>query len=108
MPPAKAHSAMGPIAAKKGTVINYDRPFLEAELPIDGSRFEGIIPPVTSRPVFAIRQRPRRIFTLDDYERGGILSNQHDPGDRLRRPCIFLDPVSWPSHAEIILLAWRE
>ena len=63
---------MGTIAAQKGTVIS-DRPFLEAELPIDGSRFEGIIPPVTSRPVFAIRQRPRRIFTLDDYERGGIL-----------------------------------
>jgi len=59
MQPAQAQSAMGTIAAQKGTVINYDRPFLEAELPIDGSRFEGIIPPVTSRPVFAIRQRPR-------------------------------------------------
>ncbi|HEX3870092.1 MAG TPA: ATPase, T2SS/T4P/T4SS family [Pirellulales bacterium] len=89
-------------------MINYDRPFLEAELPIDGSRFEGIIPPVTSRPVFAIRQRPRRIFTLDDYERGGILSRQHDPVNRLRRRGIFLDLVAGLSHAEIIQLAVRE
>ncbi len=108
MPPAQAQSAMGTIAAQKGTVINYDRPFLEAELPIDGSRFEGIIPPVTSRPVFAIRQRPRRIFTLDDYERGGILSRQHDPVNRLRRRGIFLDLVAGLSHAEIIQLAVRE
>src|ERR1035438_1020877 len=56
MPPAQAQAAMGTIAAQRGTVVNYDRPFLEAELPIDGSRFEGIVPPVTSRPVFADRK----------------------------------------------------
>src|SRR5512147_3081560 len=44
--PAQAMAAMGTIAAQRGTVVNYDRPFLEAELPVDGSRFEGIIPPV--------------------------------------------------------------
>jgi Flp pilus assembly CpaF family ATPase len=41
MPAAQAQSAMGTIAAQRGTVVNYDRPFLEAELPVDGSRFEG-------------------------------------------------------------------
>src|SRR5262250_1375479 len=102
MPAAQAHAAIGTIAAQKGTVVNYDRPFLEAELPIDGSRFEGIVPPLTSRPVFAIRLRPRRIFTLDDYERGGILSRQHDPVNRLRRRGIFLDLVAGLSHVEII------
>src|SRR3954454_2038180 len=102
MPPAQAQSAMGTIAAQKGTLINYHRPFLEAELPIDGSRFEGIIPPVTSRPVFAIRQRPRRIFTLDEYESGGILSGQHDPLNRLRRRGNFWKMVHGRSHAEII------
>jgi type IV secretion system protein VirB11 len=63
MPSAQAQTAMGTIAAQKGTVINHDRPILETELPIDGSRFEGLMPPVVSRPTFAIRQRPRRIFT---------------------------------------------
>jgi type IV secretion system protein VirB11 len=108
MPAAQAQSAMGTIAAQRGTVVNYDRPFLEAELPIDGSRFEGILPPVTSRPVFAIRLRPRRIFTLGDYESGGILSGQDDPLNRLRRRGNFLDMVHGRPHAEIIRLAVRE
>src|SRR5690349_17424488 len=68
MAAAQAASAMNTIAAWKGTVLNHDRPILETELPLDGSRFEGIISPVVRRPVFAIRLRPRRIFTLEDYE----------------------------------------
>jgi type IV secretion system protein VirB11 len=108
MPSAQAHAAIGTIAAQKGTVVNYDRPLLEAELPIDGSRFEGIVPPVTSRPVFAIRLRPRRIFTLDEYERSGILSSQGDPTNTLRRRESFLDLVDGRSHADIIRLAVRE
>src|SRR5215472_4247192 len=93
MPPAQAHAAIGTIAAQKGTVVNYDRPLLEAELPIDGSRFEGLVPPVTSRPVFAIRLRPRRIFTLDEYERGGILTSQADPMNARRRRANFLEMI---------------
>src|SRR5436305_10250033 len=108
MPPAQAHAAIGTIAAQRSTVVNYDRPFLEAELPIDGSRFEGIVPPVTSSPVFAIRLRPRRIFTLDEYERTGILTSQTDPMNILRRRSSFLDLVHGQSHAEIIRLAVRE
>jgi type IV secretion system protein VirB11 len=108
MPPAQAQTAMGTIAAQRGTVINDDRPFLEAELPIDGSRFEGILPPVTSHPAFAIRLRPRRVFTLDDYEAGGILSNQSDPLNRSRRRGNFLDSVRGLSHAEIIRAAVKE
>ena len=91
MPAAQAHAAIGTIAAQRSTVVNYDRPFLEAELPIDGSRFEGIVPPVTSRPVFAIRLRPRRIFTLNEYARGGILTSQTDPMNTLRRQALLGD-----------------
>ena len=108
MPAAQAHAAIGTIAAQRSTVVNYDRPFLEAELPIDGSRFEGIVPPVTSRPVFAIRLRPRRIFTLDEYERSGILTGQTDSMNTLRRRASFLDTIRGMSHAEVIRLAVRE
>ncbi len=108
MPAAQAHAAIGTIAAQKSTVVNYDRPFLEAELPIDGSRFEGIVPPVTSRPVFAIRLRPRRIFTLDEYERRGILTSQTDPMNPLRLRADFLEMTRGMSHAEVIRLAVRE
>jgi type IV secretion system protein VirB11 len=41
MAPAQAASALNTIAAWKGTVMNHDRPVLETELPLDGSRFEG-------------------------------------------------------------------
>src|SRR6516225_8565427 len=71
MSPAQAESAFGTVAAMRGTVINHDQPILETELPLDGSRFEAIVPPVVRRPVFAVRQRPRSIFTLDDYENAG-------------------------------------
>ena len=108
IPPAQAMAAMGTIAAQRGTVVNYDRPFLEAELPVDGSRFEGIIPPVTSRPVFAIRLRPRRIFTLDDYETGRILTSREDPLNRSRRRRDFVETAKGRSHGEIIRLAVTE
>src|SRR5437868_2508687 len=62
--PVRAASALGTIAAWRGTVLNHGHPILETELPIDGSRFEGITAPVVRQPVFAIRLRPRKIFTL--------------------------------------------
>lgn len=108
MPPAQAQTAMGMIAAQKGTVINHDRPILETELPIDGSRFEGLVPPVVSRPTFAIRQRPRRIFTLDDYEKAGILSDSQDPMNRRRWRNEFQKAVRGLSHAEVIRAAIAE
>jgi type IV secretion system protein VirB11 len=33
---------------------------LETELPLDGSRFEGLVSPIVRHPVFAIRMRPKR------------------------------------------------
>src|SRR5215831_930849 len=81
--PSQAHAAIATVAAHKGTVINHDRPILETELPIDGSRFEAIVPPVASAPIFAIRVRPRRIYTLDDYERSAILTDRNDLRNRV-------------------------
>lgn len=67
MPAAQAQSAMGPIAAQRGTVVNYDRPFLEAELPIDGSRIEGILPLVLERDL----QKERRMLECGAGPRAG-------------------------------------
>src|SRR4051812_31248832 len=93
MPPAQAASALNTIAAWKGTVMNHERPVLETELPLDGSRFEGIISPIVRRPVFAIRSRPKRIFPLEEYERSGILTSQQDPLNRRRQRTAFRDVV---------------
>lgn len=105
MPPAQAASAFNTIAAWKGTVMNHERPILETELPLDGSRFEGIISPVVRRPVFAIRLRPKKIFSLDEYERSGILTRKEDALNRLRKRDTFADDVRGLSHSEIIRAA---
>src|SRR6202789_2017307 len=107
MPAAQAASALGTIAAWRGTVLNHERPILETELPIDGSRFEGIVSPVVRRPVFAIRLRPRKIFSLDDYEADGILTDGSDPLNQPRRRDDFLDGVRGLKHAEVIRAAVR-
>ena len=107
IPAAQAASALGTIAAWRGTVLNHERPILETELPIDGSRFEGIVSPVVRRPVFAIRVRPRKIFSLEDYEADGILTNSDDPLNRLRRRDDFLDGVRGLNHADVIRAAIR-
>jgi type IV secretion system protein VirB11 len=105
MPAAQAASALGTIAAWRGTVLNHEHPILETELPIDGSRFEGIVSPVVRRPVFAIRLRPRKIFSLDDYEVDGILTDGTDPLNQLRRRDNFLDGVRGLKHGEVIRTA---
>ena len=102
MAPAQAASALNTIAAWKGTVMNHERPVLETELPLDGSRFEGLVSPVVRRPVFAIRLRPKRIFRLDEYEARGILTDHSDPLNRVRRRDDFADIVRGLGHADVI------
>jgi type IV secretion system protein VirB11 len=105
MPPAQAASALGTVAAWRGTVLNHEHPILETEVPLDGSRFEGIVAPVVRRPVFAIRLRPRRIFSLAEYETGGILTDKEDPLNRLRRRGDFASAVRGLQHIDIIRAA---
>jgi type IV secretion system protein VirB11 len=107
MSPAGAASALGTVAAWRGTVLNHERPILETELPIDGSRFEGIVPPVVRRPVFAIRLRPRRIFTLEEYKGNKILTEKEDPLNRLRRRDDFSASIRGLNHADVIRAAVR-
>ena len=107
MPATQAASALGTIAAWRGTVLNHERPILETELPLDGSRFEGIVAPVVRRPVFAIRLRPRKIFSLTEYEVAGILSHEKDPLNQLRKRDDFLNEVRGLKHADVIRAAVR-
>ena len=55
------------IAAMLGTVVTAERPILECELPLDGSRFEALIPPLVERVSFALRKKALLVFTLEDY-----------------------------------------
>lgn len=105
MPPAQAASALNTIAAWRGTVLNHDRPVLETELPLDGSRFEGLVPPVVSNPSFAIRLRPKQIFTLADYADAGIISGKVDTDNRPRLRMGFAEEVRGLDHANVIRAA---
>jgi type IV secretion system protein VirB11 len=105
MSATQAASALNTIAAWKGTVMNHERPILETELPLDGSRFEGITSPVVRRPVFAIRLRPKRIFSLFEYEQAGILTHKGDSLNRTRKRESFADSVRGLSHSEVIRAA---
>lgn len=70
----QAEALMATVASTLKTVMTAERPILECELPIDGSRFEALIPPVVSAPAFTIRKKAQKIFTLDDYVDSGIMS----------------------------------
>lgn len=105
---SQASAAMGTIAAIKETTINHDKPILETELPIDGSRFQGMVPPVVVQPSFAIRTRPRRVFTIEEYIASGILTQKDDERNRLRERQNFRDLLNGQDHAEILRSAIRE
>lgn len=64
---AKAKSIITSVATLLETVINAENPILECELPLDGSRFEALLPPIVISPTFTIRKKASKIFTLDDY-----------------------------------------
>src|SRR3989442_5205208 len=69
----QAENLIGTVASMLGTVVNAGSPIVEGELPLDGNRFEGILPPVSTAPVFVIRKRPSVVYTLDDYLIAGIM-----------------------------------
>ena len=73
LPAMQAENLIGTVAAMLGTVVNAEAPIVEGELPLDGNRFEGILPPVATAPVFVIRKRPRALYTLADYVRAEIM-----------------------------------
>lgn len=57
------------------TVIAQDRPSIECGLPLDGSRFEALIPPLVERPTFALCTKASLVFTLDQYVEHGVMSS---------------------------------
>lgn len=71
---SSAVAAMRTIAAYHHATITRDNPSIECELPLDGSRFAGQIPPIVSAPIFAVRKRASRVFTLDQYVKAGIMT----------------------------------
>lgn len=70
----KAKSIITAVSSLLDTTTNADNPILECELPLDGSRFEALLPPIVAKPTFTIRKKAVKIFTLDDYVTSKILT----------------------------------
>ena len=71
MEDVQALQMLGTISHMLGTVINYHNPKVEGELPGDGSRVEGVIPPVVENPIFNIRKKASAVFSLAEYIKAG-------------------------------------
>ena len=73
-----AESFIATVASTLRGTVTRENPILECELPDEppfhGSRFEALIPPIVSSPVFTIRRKASAIFTLKEYERAGIMA----------------------------------
>lgn len=66
------------VASHVGGEATSERPIVSAELPGHGAgageRFEGLLPPVSTGPCFAIRKPAARLYTLTDYIRDGLMA----------------------------------
>jgi len=74
----QAVSLIGTVAGMLGQEASAESPIVEGELPLDGSRFEGVLPPVSpGAPTFTIRKKAHFVYTLQDYVRDGIMEAAH-------------------------------
>ena len=55
------------VASHVRVECNAKNPVVSAELPETGERFEGLLPPVSTAPCFAIRKPAGVIYRLEDY-----------------------------------------
>lgn len=75
--PAEAERIIRLVASHARQEVHEAAPIVSAELPSYGTgageRFEGILPPVSTGPCFAIRKPASRIHRLVDYVTDGIM-----------------------------------
>ncbi|NTJ11691.1 P-type conjugative transfer ATPase TrbB [Rhizobium lusitanum] len=76
MSAATAEIVIGSVAHALRSEADDERPIISGELPIGGHRFEGLLPPVVSGPVFTIRRRACRLIPLDDYVAAKVMTEK--------------------------------
>ena len=72
---AQSEAIIKTIAGYHGKEVTRGKPILEGEMPLDGSRFAGQLPPIVPFPTFAIRKKAIAIFTLEQYALAGIMTD---------------------------------
>jgi type IV secretion system protein VirB11 len=71
------------VAGLTGSLLSREEPILEAELPLYGFRIEGVLPPISRAPAFAIRKPPKKLFPLAAYlpKRGEVIPDPQPESD---------------------------
>ncbi|MGO7077964.1 P-type conjugative transfer ATPase TrbB [Rhizobium johnstonii] len=77
MSSAAAEMVIGTVAHALQSEVGTEQPIISGELPIGGHRFEGLLPPVVTKPAFIIRRRASRLIPLEDYVRTGVMTEYH-------------------------------
>lgn len=95
------------VASMKEVEFNHSHPILQTDFPLDGSRIEGVCSPVVHGAILALRTRPRKIYTLEDFVSSRIVTNKADPVNKRRRRSSLLDKLTSLDHASVIELAVR-
>ena len=65
------------IAGINRQVITEKNPELGVEIRLLQVRAQIMFPPIVSRPTFFLRKKPRQIFSLEDYQAQGALSEKY-------------------------------
>ena len=71
---AEAERIIRLVAAHMRREVHDKAPIVSAELPESGERFEGVMPPVSPAPCFAVRKPADVLYRLADYVAARIMS----------------------------------
>lgn len=72
--PTQAERIIRLVAHHVGVEVHRGSPRVSAELPGNGERFEGLLPPVVMEPVFSIRRPASLPLTLENYVAAGTMT----------------------------------
>ncbi len=72
--PARSDSILSTVAALTDNIVNHRSPQIQCAFPLDGSRFQGLIPPAVQASIFDIRKHSAHIFTIDEYVADRIIT----------------------------------
>lgn len=72
----EAESVIRTLATLMDKDLNLKCPILSGEIPYNGSRFEGLLPPLVSAPVFSIRRHNHIVLPLQLLVENHVLSSE--------------------------------
>lgn len=80
LPVAQSLLLLSMTASLLNLVVNDRNPVVEGSFPLDGSRFEGVFPPIVGPGAsFSLRKKASKIITLPEYLQQGVITNDVIP-----------------------------